>query len=604
MSPLIGIHDISKSFGAKILFENIRFGIEAGERIGLIGPNGAGKSTLLKILAGKIKPDTGSLSYQRGLKIGFLEQVIVYQDDSTVQETILEGLTHLHKTTEDWEREALAQKYMAKLSLNPEAKMSTLSGGWKKRVALAREWVKQPDLLLLDEPTNHLDVESVLWIEDFLAHAPFATLTVTHDRLFLQRISNRILELDRRNPGGLLSIQGSYADYLEIKEQHLNAQQQREAILKNTLRRETEWLRRGPKARTTKQQARIDRAYELQEEVDQLKNLQTTRQAEIEFEKSSLPKKLLEAKGISKSYGEKSLFSNLNLKLSPGIRVGLLGANGAGKSTLIRVLLKEETPDTGEIHHSEKLKTVYFEQNRESLDLRVSLAKTVCPHGDCVEYRGEPVHVKGYLDRFLFSASQMDLPVGQLSGGEQSRILIARLMLRPANLLVLDEPTNDLDLATLNILQDCLTEFEGAILLVTHDRYFLDQVANRIVAFPPLQQASSGELGIFSDLSQWEAWFEEKSKPLPKDRKEPTRAESSSTKKRLSYQEQREFDGLEARIEESEKKLLDLQQACDLPENISHAQRLTELAHQMNALQEEIDRLYRRWDELSCKLGE
>jgi len=515
MSLLIGVHDISKSFGSKLLFKNLNFGIESGERIGLIGPNGAGKTTLLKILSAQMSSDEGTLSYQRGIRMGFLEQVPLFSEEATVQETILEALVEAKGFSEDWELEALADKYMVRLGLDPHVPISKLSGGWKKRVALARELVKQPDLLFLDEPTNHLDVESILWLEKFLANASFATLTVTHDRLFLQRISNRILELDRRNVGGILSVQGSYADYLTVKDQLMNAQERREIILKNSLRRETEWLRRGPKARTTKQQARIQRAGELKETVEEISSRNQVRTVNMDFQKSSLPKRLLEAKGISKSYGSQPLFSNLDLLLSPGTRVGLLGANGAGKSTLIRVLLGEELPDHGVMHRADQLTVSYFEQNRETLDKQISLVRTLCPHGDHVEYRGQMIHIKSYLDRFLFTSLQMDLAVGQLSGGEQSRLLIAKLMLQPANLLVLDEPTNDLDMATLTVLQDCLTDFEGALLLVTHDRYFLDQVANKILAFPPLKPTrskDSGTLVSFADLSQWESWFEEKEK--------------------------------------------------------------------------------------------
>lgn len=601
MAPLIGIHDLTKAFGANTLFENLNFGIEPGEKVGLIGPNGAGKTTLLKILAGQIQPDEGNLSYQRGVRMGFLEQVPFFDHDATVQETLLEGLSDSHGHSEDWEREAMAERFMARLNLNPEDHISKLSGGWKKRVALARELVKQPDLLFLDEPTNHLDVESILWLEKFLAAAPFATLTVTHDRLFLQRVSNRILELDRRNEGGLLSVQGSYADYLEVKDQLMNAQERRETVLKNTLRRESEWLRRGPKARTTKQQARIQRAGELKESVSEISQRNVVRTTNIDFQQSSLPKRLLEAKRISKSYGSKTLFTHLDLLLSPGTRVGLLGANGAGKSTLIRVLLGEEKPSHGTVQHADQLSIAYFEQNRETLDKEISLAKTLAPHGDSVDYREKNIHIKSYLDRFLFTSRQMDLPVGQLSGGEQSRLLIAKLMLQPANLLVLDEPTNDLDMATLNVLQESLTEFEGAIILVTHDRYFLDQVANKILAFPPTGSKNPGELAYFADLSQWEGWFEEQEKDLPKVRKNSlpaSGAPSSNKKQKLSYSEQREFDSLEGKIHEAEEKLSNLEKESETPEVTTHAARLVEISGEMETLKTEIDRLYKRWDEL------
>jgi ABC transport system ATP-binding/permease protein len=601
MSPLIGVHEISKSFGAKLLFEKLNFGIDSGERVGLIGPNGAGKSTLLKILVGKTSPDTGSISYQRGLRIGYLEQVPHFTKDTTVRETVLESLVDFQAGLEDWEHEVQAEKYMARFNLDPDVYISKLSGGWKKRVALARELAKQPDLLLLDEPTNHLDVENILWLENLLANSPFATLTITHDRLFLQRVSNRILELDQKNIGGLLSVQGNYADYLMVKEQLVHAQERREIILKNTLRRETEWLRRGPKARSTKQQSRIQRAQDLQETVQDVAARNQTRVAQLDFQKSSLPKKLLQATEISKSYKDKLIFSKLDLLLSPGTRVGLLGANGAGKSTLIRVLLNEESPDKGEVFHSDQLKVAYFEQNRDTLDPQTSLVKTLCPSGDHVEYRGQQVHIKGYLDRFLFTAAQMDLKVGKLSGGEQSRLLIAKLMLQPANLLVLDEPTNDLDLATLNVLQDCLTEFEGAILLVTHDRYFLDQVANKILAFPSKKSKDFGCLISFADLSQWETWFEEQEKSFPEPQKKSSVSTVSNKQQKLSYLEQREYDSLESEIQKYEKQLAILQEDSEKPENMTNSTQLVRILGEMEKCKTEIDRLYQRWEHLEQK---
>ena len=612
MSTLIGIHDLAKSFGSKLLFEDLSFGIESGERIGLIGPNGAGKTTLLKILAGQSSPDEGNLSRQKGLRIGFLEQTprlskggkeCSGSEDATVLEIVMEGAAEHSGSLEDWEVVVLAEQLIAQLSLDPEALISKLSGGWKKRVALARELARRPDLLFLDEPTNHLDIESILWLEKFLTNAPLTTVTVTHDRLFLQRISNRILELDRRNAGGILSVRGSYTDYLAVKDQLMNAQERREVILKNTLRRETEWLRRGPKARSTKQQARIHRAGELKEEVAELNSRNQVRTAQIDFQKSSLPKKLLEAKGLSKSYGKKTIFSHLNLLLSPGTRLGLLGANGAGKSTLIRVLLGEEKPTHGEVHSSDQLQVAYFEQNRETLDLNLSLARTLCPNGDHVEYRGAQVHIKGYLDRFLFTSNQMDLAVSQLSGGEQSRLLIAKLMLQPANLLVLDEPTNDLDMATLNVLQDCLTDFEGAILLVTHDRYFLDQVCNKIVAFPPANSNSQGSLQFFADLSQWESWFVEQGKNRSVVSKDPPESPKTSApetkKKKLSYKLQLEFDSLEGKIKTAEEQYASLQKEIDSPQTATNATRLMELTTKMEKSKTEIDRLYQRWEELA-----
>jgi ATP-binding cassette subfamily F protein uup len=399
MGILLSAHLVSQAFAARPLFEGLTFAIESGERVGLIGPNGAGKSTLLKILAGRMTADSGTVSYQKGLRIGFLEQVPTFSEGATVLETVLEGTPggpSVAKTHADWESLAMASEQISKLDLNSEAKISQLSGGWKKRVALARELVRQPDLLLLDEPTNHLDLESILWLEEFLARAPFAILTITHDRLFLQRVANRILELDRRNPGGILSIAGDYAHYLESKELLMAAQEKREITLKNTLRRETEWLRQGAKARTTKQQARIQRAGDLKDEVEELEVRNQKRTARLDFfgaEKN--PKKLIEAKKISKTLGERVLFKDLSLVLRPGSRLGLLGPNGCGKSTLIRSLVGDDQPTSGEIHRADALKVAYFEQNREILDPEKTVLKTICPEGEWVDYQGLPFVPKG-----------------------------------------------------------------------------------------------------------------------------------------------------------------------------------------------------------------
>lgn len=601
MAILVNASEISKSFAARPLFDSITFSIESGDRIGLIGPNGAGKSTLLRILASQTSPDSGVLSFQRGLRVGFLEQVPHFKEDATALSSILEGAAD----PDDPEALALAYEILSKFDLeNPEVLVEELSGGWKKRVALAREIMKQPDLLLLDEPTNHLDVDTIVWLEDFLNSAAFATLTITHDRLFLQKIASKIFELDRRNQGGLLIVKGDYVAYLDIKEQMIASQERREVVLKNTLRRETEWLRQGAKARTTKQQARIQRAGDLKDEVSELEQRNQVRTARIDFQGAEKnPKKLIEAIGISKSYGNRKIFSPFDLIITPGKKIGILGPNGCGKSTLIRSLLGEELPDTGGVKRSEHLSVAYFEQNRETLDPLLSLSKTICPQGEYVQYRGNRVHIRSYLDRFMFTPGQMDMAVGKLSGGEQSRLLIARLMLTEANFLVLDEPTNDLDMATLNVLEECLTEFSGAVLFVTHDRYFLDQVANQILAFD--RRPDGAHLESFANLSQWEDWQRQKlrnQKSTEPSRPTPAPAHSQTLppvkKKKLGFKEQRELDSMEANIHKAEAELAQATAASLLPENISNPTRLVELTKQMDSLQKEIDRLYLRWEEL------
>ncbi|NDD91036.1 ABC transporter ATP-binding protein [bacterium] len=602
MSVLISAHELEKSFGAKALFKGLTFAIHQEERIGLIGPNGTGKSTLLRILSSQDSPDAGKLSFQRGLRIGYLQQVPTFRPNSTIWSTIAEGSGGAPSPDE-----RRVAEWISKLELDrfdPETPTERLSGGWRKRVALGRELVNDPELLLLDEPTNHLDVESILWLEQFLARARLATLTITHDRAFLSEVANRIIELDPRHPNGLLSVQGDYATFLETRAQLIASQERREVILRNTLRREVEWLRRGAKARTTKQQARIQRAGELQSEVDGLAARNVSRTARLDFGQAGrTPRKLIEAKGISKAFGDRSIFSKFDLLISPGTRLGLLGLNGCGKSTLIRVLLGQEPATMGEIFRSDQLKVAYFDQSRETLDPTLTVLKTVCPSGEFVDYRDQRLHVRSYLDRFLFSPTQMEMTVGKLSGGEQARLLIAQLMLRPANVLVLDEPTNDLDMATLGVLEECLIEFDGAVILVSHDRFFLSQVANTILAFP--QEGS--ELVSFADLDQWENWITQQGREnRQKLSSQNTPAQSfgreetppTSKKKKLSYKDQRELDMMEQTIAAAEARLAKATEESALPENMSNSVALARLSKEMDDAQKEIDRLYSRWAEL------
>jgi ABC transport system ATP-binding/permease protein len=597
MAILITANSISKSFGVRPLFDGLTFVVESGERIGLIGPNGAGKSTLLKILAGVSTQDSGDISTQRGLKVGFLEQTPSLPAHKTVEDAVKE-LADPHDGI------ALASELLSKLDLQRYASdpVEKLSGGWKKRVALARELVKEPDLLLLDEPTNHLDIESILWLEEFLARAPFATITVTHDRLFLQRIANRILEVDRRNPNGLLNVRGDYATYILRKAELLQSQQKQETVLQNKLRRETEWLRQGAKARTTKQQARIHAAGDLKEQVEELEYRNQSKSARLDFQGSDKkPKRLIEGKKIGKAYGDKTLFRDLDLFIGPGSRIGLLGNNGSGKSTLIRCLLGQEEVDTGTLLRTEHLKVAYFEQNRETLEPTRTLRNTLCPGMETVIYRGRPVHIHGYLDRFLFKKEQVDMPVGRLSGGEQSRVLLARLMLQEANLLVLDEPTNDLDVETLDVLEECLTEFDGAVLLVTHDRYFLDHVATEILAFPDLDD-KPGKLISFAGLAQWEDYRKEKRARQKSPAAASTASQVPSKKTlKLSYNEVRELSLMEGKIHTAEAKLKEIQDQSQDPKSATNASLLTRLYTEMAETQSEIDRLYARWAELEKK---
>jgi len=616
MAILLSAQGLTASYGARPLFDGVSFTVEEGDRIGLIGPNGAGKSTLLRMMAdagGGEHTQSGLVSRRRGLRVGYLAQVPHFAPGATVASVVAGVLPDGDHA--DWERVRDVEQLMARLALagptagpgiTPDTPVAALSGGWQKRLALARELAGQPDLLLLDEPTNHLDVESIEWLERLLARSRFATITVTHDRFFLQQVATRILELDRRNAGGLMAVAGDYGAYVRAKADSMHAQERREVVLRNTLRRETEWLRRGAAARSTKQQARIARAGDLAGEVAELGTRNVKRTAVLEFQAAERrPKRLIEARAVDKRYGDRTIFAGVDVTVAPGTRLALLGPNGCGKSTLLRVLLGEEQPSAGSVFRADGLAVAYFAQARDALDPERSVADTVCPDGDYVSFRGARVHVRGYLDRFLFESGQSDMAVGKLSGGEQSRLLLAQLMLREAQVLVLDEPTNDLDLATLSVLEETLTEFDGAVLLVSHDRYFVDRVATTILAFDA-SAPGTATVTPFADLGQWEAWRAERAAASAGSGAQSAAAAPAAqpaARKRLSYKEQREYDGIEASIAAAEATLRATIADSERPENASDHGRLVELLAAVTQRQAEVDQLYARWAELEAKLA-
>jgi ATP-binding cassette subfamily F protein uup len=595
MSVLISVHELKFAFSHRILFEGLTFSINTGEKIALIGQNGAGKSTLLKILAGEMDADSGTVSRGRGLRLGYLPQTPTLPLHLSAREAIYESVTSL----EDWSQVGAAEEAMSRLQIR-DIKVSEMSGGWKKKVALARELAKNPDVLLLDEPTNHLDVESILWLEEWVRNSPLCIVNISHDRAFLNRVSKRVIEVDRRNPGGILSHDGNYEGFLQMKAEYLETMASREESLKNVLRREMEWLGRGAKARTTKQKARIDRAGDLKSEVADLSSRNRVQSAVLEFDTGNDrgPKKLVELKEVSKSYGEKKILSNFSLKVGPNTRLGLMGRNGVGKSTLIRLIAGGEEGDTGTIERADRLQVSYFEQNRDALDPDISVLRSVCPYGETIEFQGRKMHVRGYLDRFLFSGPNVDVLVGKLSGGEQARLLLAQLMLRPANLLILDEPTNDLDMQTLGLLEDCLEEFPGAVILVTHDRSFMNAVCNQILAQP--------EMIFFSDIDQWEKWFKAE---LKKQGSTETRFSGTNLKepeikrgkKKLSYKDQIDYDKMESTIAEREARLGELEMSAQKPEILANAVELQKITAEMALIQMDVEKLYTRWAELEAK---
>jgi len=601
MALLLSVNNLAKSFSGQVLFSNLQFGIETFDRVGLLGPNGVGKSTLMRILSKVEVPDSGDVVTTRGLRVGTLVQSPQFRKGQTILSELL-GNYEL-----PGEELARAYEWIAKLELSQfpeETEIANLSGGWQKRVALALVLRGEPDLLLLDEPTNHLDVGSILWLEKFLVEHRITCFLITHDRIFLQRVATRILDLDPRFPGRILSVPGGYEKYLEVKEQMILQQNSREQKMANTLSREREWLARGPQARQTKQKARIESALSLGDEFSELKTRNNQGSVQIEFaatEKGA--QKLVQTEGLGKkAYSENGgwLFRNLSLTLTPKTRLALLGPNGVGKTTLIRSLLGREKPDEGKIRIAEDLQAAYFEQNRETLIPGISLLKNLCPEGDYVDFQGQFVHVRSYLDRFKFRKEKVDLPVQQLSGGEQARLRIAQLMLKRCQVLVLDEPTNDLDVETLDLLQDSLQEFSGAVILVTHDRYFLDQVANTIWAFDTFVPGE-GKMLQFADTLQWEDWYKQQQQPKKSKSSSSEMVATPVGKVKLSYKERLEFENSEKMIQELEAKLVQLQAQAGQPEIVSHASKTQDLFAEMAQVQKKLDQAFARWSELEAK---
>ncbi|MFZ5428158.1 MAG: ABC-F family ATP-binding cassette domain-containing protein [Thermodesulfobacteriota bacterium] len=606
MSTIVSLREASKSFGIRTLFTNISLTVSQGERVGLIGANGSGKSTMLKILAGLEKPDAGEVTLRKQAKLAYLAQRDEFPEGCTVEDAVARPLRPLlgHGLTEA-ELYARVGEALSRTGFTGFSQpASGLSGGWTKRLALARALVQEPDVLLLDEPTNHLDLESVLWLEKLLAQARFAFVLVSHDRYFLENVTNRTIDLDKAYPEGFLSVDGPYSVFLEKREEFMAAQAGLEQALASKVRREVEWLRRGAKARTTKAKARIDEAGRLMKELDKTRERNALRgRAGIDFTGTARQtKRLLVAEGVSKSLGGRELFRDLDIVLSPGMRLGIVGANGSGKSTLLRVLAGEENPDAGSVKRAPALKLTVFDQNRDQLDKDESLRKAFAPHGDSVVYRGRSIHVASWAKRFLFRPEQLDLPVGLLSGGEQARVLIARLMLSPADVLLLDEPTNDLDIPTLEILEESLSDFPGAVVVITHDRYMLDAVSTVLVGLD-----GSGGADAYADYAQWEQAREEMERAQVRAAREdkPARAArpAKAPARKLTYKEQREWDGMEQAILEAETLLETRGQELEDPAVASNPDELQARLARMEEARAEVDRLYARWAELEEKLA-
>ena len=625
-SPLLSFKGVSLAYGHVPLLDEVDLAIEPGERVCLLGRNGAGKSTLLRVVAGTAEPDDGEVRRRDGLRIAVLEQDLPTGCEGTVYDVVAGGLAETGDRVRDyhralralendaseanvraleraqqaleavdgWRLEQRVATAISRLDLPADRDMAELSGGLQRRVLLARALASEPELLLLDEPTNHLDIDGIAWLEAFLLGYEGALLFITHDRAFLQRLATRILELDR---GRLTSWPGDYANYLRRREERLAAEEQANARFDKRLQQEEAWIRQGIKARRTRNEGRVRALEQMRRE--RAARRERTGQARIRLEEAERSGQLVaEVEKASVAFDGRTIIRDFSTRILRGDRVGIIGPNGAGKTTLIRLLLGDLQPDAGSVRLGTRLDVAYFDQTRAQLDPEKSVLENLNRGSDTVTVNGRQKHVIGYLQDFLFAPERVRSPVKSLSGGERNRLLLARLFTRPANLLVMDEPTNDLDVETLELLEALLAEYQGTLLLVSHDRAFLDNVVTSTLVFE-----GDGRIGEYvGGYSDWQAWKAKQTvQKTPAARARPTsaRPRTPPATRKLSYKDQRELDALPARIEELEQRQQALQQQTSDPafykqDGDTIAQTLAEL----DALNAELEAAYDRWAEL------
>lgn len=610
---LLACQDITKTFGSRPVLNGVSFSLDDGEQLVMLGANGCGKSTLLKIIAGAESPDSGEVSLRGSARIAWVPQEHDLPPLASAMEVLEEA-----GAKSGLDREALLQSIyrfggVTEL-LDSGIRVAQMSGGQTKRLSIVRALVQQPDLLLLDEPTNHLDVEGVLWLEDLLPRAARAAIIISHDRYFIEAIASRIIEIAPVYPRSVFASDGGYSDFMAHKAAWIETKERETATLANKMRREAEWLARGARARTTKSRSRIDRAMALEAKVAESRAALATRNIEFEFTASARKtRKLIHMENLSKSWGDRPIFKNLGFTLGPGMRLGVAGVNGSGKTTLLKVITGETGFDSGKLERADQLKIAYFDQKRAALESAgfspdTTVKNILAPDSDGVVFRGRTLHIASYARMFLFSTEDLAKPYAKLSGGEKARVHIARFLLEPADVLILDEPTNDLDLPTLEALESALVEFPGAVILVTHDRFLLDRVATGILGL------HRDGVGFYADVAQWESARSQRDvvrgndaggKTGQMDTESNRRAVTGGNRKpvRLSYMEQREWDQMEANILAAEERLAAAQTAADDPGIASSPGKAAAAYRDLEEAQADVDRLYSRWSELEAKIA-
>jgi ABC transport system ATP-binding/permease protein len=601
---LIGLQDVSLGFGGPRLFDGINLQIEQGERVGLLGRNGAGKSTLLKLVNGDFYPHGGSVSRQQNLRSAYLPQEVPVDVTGKVFDIVAGGLEMPPAHDEHhWKGQLQVEQVISRMMLDADARFETLSAGMKRRVMLARGLVRDPELLLLDEPTNHLDIASIDWLEGFLKRWGGTLLFVTHDRVFLQKLTTRIIELDR---GQLFDWNCSYTTFLERREAMLGAEAEQNVLFDKKLAQEEAWIRKGIEARRTRNEGRVRALKRLREQRQERRERPGKVKMQIQAEKRS-GKLVIEAENVSYAFGDKPIVSDFTTTIQRGDKVGIIGPNGSGKTTLLRLLVGELAPQSGTVEYGTNLQISYFDQLRAQLDESKSVLDNVGQGRDSVTINGKTRNLNAYLEDFLFTKDRINAPITALSGGERNRLMLARLLAQPANLLVLDEPTNDLDVETLEILEDLLLDYDGTLLMVSHDRAFLNNIVTSTMALDGSGQVTE-TVGGYDD---WQKQNESSTKPESKPRKATvSETQSETTSKKLSYKEQRALEAqkkelaeLPHRIEKLEADIHSLTIEMAAPAFYQQdSAEITRVVNQLKEMQDELTQAYHRWEELENKL--